>query len=421
MRRALPLLAIALLLGGCTQDDPDDVFYWLGRVTGAGGGPRAGATVSLASAASQRTPTCTPTDRLLLQFSPADDSYSLGKVGYAEVRQATAGEDGAFYFDLMRFEINPTTDDIHCFLVSTPGAGGTSARSAFFGLAKDYELPDLAQWAPALALEQGPPARVPLPELPWAPARDPVEIETGHGRSAAYGWVLAGPGGEIAWQQVTFTDPLALDPDLLEDFPGLSVSLEAWLFDQVERGGPLGSVDVSQYWTAIQSAGLAVPAGTQVPVSRGASCTVNGAPLAGCPLTDGALALAMLPTWFTSDFRPDPGKPEGPQDVVVLELPRAVLPRRVVMRDVFSNYSAPGLIFTVEGSADGGATWFRLTAEETVYAYPGAEAPGSDAFMGSGASVTWPLDAGGQPVRQVRISSNPYSSFLAAREISIFE
>ena len=30
MRRALPLLAIALLLGGCTQDDPDDTLKRLG-------------------------------------------------------------------------------------------------------------------------------------------------------------------------------------------------------------------------------------------------------------------------------------------------------------------------------------------------------------------------------------------------------
>lgn len=419
MRRALPLLAAALVLG-CTQDDPDDVFYWLGRVTDATGGPRAGATVSLASAPGQRTPACMPTDRLLLQFSPADDTYSLAKVDYAEIRQATADGDGAFFFDLMRFEINPTDGDIHCFLASAAGTGGTSARSAFFGLAKDHELPDLAQWAPALAVEQGSPARVPLPELPWTPERDPVEIDPGHARSAAYGWVLSGPGGEIAWQQVTLADPLALDPDLLEDFPGLSISLEAWLFDHVERHGPLGTTDVSEYWTAFRSPGLALAAGASAPVSRGAACTVNGAPLAGCPLTDGSLALATLPTWFGPNFQPDPRKPDGPQDVVVLALPRAVLPRRLVMRDVFSNYSAPGLIFTVEGSADG-TTWVLLTAEPVVYAYPTADVPGSDAFTGSGASVAWPLDSGGQPVRQVRISSNPSSAFMAAREISIFE
>jgi len=420
MRRALLLLAAALVLG-CTQDDPDDVFYWLGRVADAGGAPLPGATVTLGSAPGQRTPSCLPTARLLLQFSVTDNTYSLGTLDYQPVKEVAANEDGAYFFDLMRFEISPTLADIpHCFAISSERPGGTSARSATLGQATDLEFPDLVQWAPALAVQPGPPASVALPALPWAPSRDAVEIAAGHTRASAYDWVIAAPGGEIAWQQITLGDPLALDPDVLEDFPGLSVRLEAWLFDRVERHGPFGSTTGASYWTTVLPPGTPLAAGTGVPVSRGAACTMNGAPLAGCPLTDGALALASLPTWFAPGFQPDPGKPDGPQDVVVLSLPRPTLPRRLVMRDVFSNYSAPGLIFTVEGSADG-TTWFRLTAEETVYAYPSSEAPGSDAFMGSGVHVAWPLDSAGQPVQQVRITSNPYTAFMAAREISIFE
>jgi hypothetical protein len=419
MRRVPLLLASALALG-CTQNDPDDVFYWLGRVTDASGSPREGATVTLASARNQRTPACIPTERVLLQFSPVDNTYSLRKLEYQPVREAAANEDGAFYFDLMRFEINPTFEDLPCFTVSAQGPGGTSARSAAVGFAKDLEFPDLAQWVPVLAVEQGPPARVALPALPWTPSSEDVQLEPGHIRRAAYDWVLAGPGGEMAWQQVTLGDPLALDPELLEDFSGLSVSLEAWLFDQVERHGPLGSTDISQYWTAALSAGTSLSAGTAVPVSRGASCTANGEALSGCPLTDGALALAELPTWFSAGFQPDPRNPDGPRDVLVLSLPRPALPRLLVMRDIFGNYASPGMIFTVEGSADG-TTWSLLTEQEVVYAYPSASAPGLEVFFGSGVHVTWPLDAGGQPVQHVRISSNPFSAFLAAREISIFE
>ncbi|HYV48866.1 MAG TPA: hypothetical protein VFA20_28600, partial [Myxococcaceae bacterium] len=337
-RRALLLLATALGLG-CTQDDPDDVFYWLGRVDDAGGAPRPGATVALADAPSQRTPSCIPTARLLLQFSVVDNTYSLGTLDYQPLKETAANEDGDWFFDLMRFEISPTLNDApHCFLISSQGPGGTSIRSTTPGQATDLEFPDLVQWAPALAVQPGPPASVAPPDLPWAPSRDAVEIDVGHTRTSAYDWVIAGPGGEIAWQQITLGDPLALDPDLLEDFPGLSVGLEAWLFDQVEHHGPFGSTSGAVYWTAVQSPGTALATGTATPVSRGAACTMNGAALAGCPLTDGALALASLPTWFTPDFHPDPGKPDGPQDVVVLSLPRAAVPRRLVMRDVFSNY-----------------------------------------------------------------------------------
>src|SRR6185295_383138 len=248
-RRALLLLATALGLG-CTQDDPDDVFYWLGRVDDAGGAPRPGATVALADAPSQRTPSCIPTARLLLQFSVVDNTYSLGTLDYQPLKETAANEDGDWFFDLMRFEISPTLNDApHCFLISSQGPGGTSIRSTTPGQATDLEFPDLVQWAPALAVQPGPPASVAPPDLPWAPSRDAVEIDVGHTRTSAYDWVIAGPGGEIAWQQITLGDPLALDPDLLEDFPGLSVGLEAWLFDQVEHHGPFGSTSGAVYWT----------------------------------------------------------------------------------------------------------------------------------------------------------------------------
>src|SRR5262249_2688983 len=158
--------------------------------------------------------------------------------------------------------------------------------------------------------------------------------------------------GELAWQQLTEVDPLALDPELLEDFPGLSVTLQAWHDDVVDTRGLLATEDESEYATAITPAGVGSATGGVLPASRGAACTINDAPFAGCPLTDGSLELKTLPTWF---FTPQPmPDPSTALDRIVLTLPRAIVPRLLVLRELVSSAYGAGLQCTVEGSDDDG-------------------------------------------------------------------
>jgi hypothetical protein len=232
--------------------------------------------------------------------------------------------------------------------------------------------------------------------------------------------MLAGPQGALAWQQLTEVDPLALDPELLEDFTGLSVTLQAWHDDLVESRGIFASGDFSEYATAITPAGLAIAAGGMVPASRGAACTVNDAPLSGCPLTDGSLELVELPTWFfTADPNDPMPDPSTSLDRIVLTLPGPIVPRLLVLRDVVSSAYGAGLKYTVEGSDDG-VDWFPLVDGEVEF-YPTADLPGSANFYGNGVHLRQALDSGGRTVRQVRITSGTFTGFLAGREISVFE
>jgi hypothetical protein len=270
-------------------------------------------------------------------------------------------------------------------------------------------------WGAALVEQPGTPPRVALPGLPWEPTEGtspPSFDETT--RRTGYDWVISA-GGEMAWDERTDSAPLLLRPELLEDFPSPTATLQAWLSTTVVRQLPLGGLDATDYQTMAQAPPIALSSQGVVPASRGAACRFTGQPLAGCPLTDGSLSLAMLPTGVK--LRYDPGLPPPPPDEIILELARPVVPRLLVMRDLHG-FEYGSAIISVEGSADG-TDWTPLAPELMVEPPSGIEPmPG---FNGTGGSFLVDLDSQGEPVQLIRISAGIGTAFVAAREISVFE
>ena len=423
MRRASPRLtaavtaAAAVALAGCIPQDPDDVFYFLGRVTDVAGAGLAGATVTLETQSTRTSGGCGATDRLSIA---RDEDSIFVQASYAPMREATANEDGFFYFDLMRFEITPASYSSSCFAVFAQGPGGGNARSTSYGTAKDLVYPDLAIWDGAsLGVAPGAPASVGLPPLPWTPSREGYQLdEYGSIRRVLYDWTLVAPGDVLIWHQLTEGDPLLLEPEVVQDFSGLSVRLESWNADTVLRDGPFGSFDYTDYRTVIRTPPVAISVPGTVPISRGAACTVNGEPLPGCPLTDGSAELVMLSTWLDDPWDPRTGPPPDSTDEVVLELAQPVVPRLLVVHEIHGPAILATMSFTIEGWSDSSG-WLPLAPD--VDYFPETENQGTNGFYGSGAFFKLDLDSGGEPIRKVKLTTGGYTGWVAAREISVFD
>jgi hypothetical protein len=187
----------------------------------------------------------------------------------------------------------------------------------------------------------------------------------------------------------------------------------------VETASPFGFSSSTVVLDRMRSPLTAVPQGSHVPVSRGAACRRDGAPLPSCPLTDGALEPVLLGRTQQSPsgpilVEPDPQAPDA--ELFQVELPYEVVLRTLVLRSFSVQPHAP---VQVEGSADG-QTWHPLAE------VPPEELQSSEPFFsyralrGEARFLLLELDPATPPVRFVRLVSQQ-ASLVSLSELSLFE
>jgi hypothetical protein len=170
-------------------------------------------------------------------------------------------------------------------------------------------------------------------------------------------------GDGLAWQtQPGVPSPVAVGADVLEDFTleaqVRAMAVGSWYFEPL--GGASSDVEFRLEW---RSGRRALPAGTRVPVSRGAACfpPQDGA----CPWTDGKLAPVELSTRpvlvdpnVPSPVEPPPSEPP-PKLVAEVGLTLATPTRlsRAVIRGLESGQSYPNIQKVVLLGTEDGITW----------------------------------------------------------------
>lgn len=292
MRRVWPWALV--LLAGCHS--PDDVMWLRGVVEQA---PRR--------------------VELLRSVDPLDGCLSL-----APWRAQDSDADGGYAFQVVRAEVEQLTNGWPlCLEVLARFPSGTEHRIDWStGVQASLELPPLRDWAPGFVFEAH---------------TDHVHFTRPEGcvaNEVTFDHLVVSQPGALVWTATATSSPLdggapeglAVPPEVLEDFAGLTLSIETarWGCSQGVEGVPPReqSAPVPERWRAGE---VATTSGRTPPASRSASCD-TGTP---CPLTDGVLTPVVLPGG-TRVLRFDVAQPVRVRTVVLRGLVSAA--SRVLVR-----------------------------------------------------------------------------------------
>lgn len=284
MKRAF-VLAVAML-AGCHS--PDDVMWLRGVVEQA------------------------PRRVELLRSQDAMDFCAAP----APWRAQDSDADGGYAFQVVRSEVEPPGRGWPlCLVVHTRFESGTEHRVDWqMGVQARLELPTLRDWAPDFSIE--PDGGVVRLTRPDGCVTGPFTVDH----------LTVRQGEDVVWTSTASSLPLdggppellSVPPEALEDFTGLTVSLETarqGCSSGVEGVPPrANTLSVLERWTAGQ---VLRTSGRTPAVSRAASCD-TGAP---CPFTDGLLTPVVLPPGTT---------------VLRFDFAQPVRVRRVVLRGLVS-------------------------------------------------------------------------------------
>ncbi|HZH03135.1 MAG TPA: hypothetical protein VEY30_05070, partial [Myxococcaceae bacterium] len=277
--------------------------------------------------------------------------------------------------------------------VTATSEEGAESTASFSGSDEDADLNELPLWrSRPEATEQD--AALSL--------RHPPLTVRGELESEPYvGW-QALSGGRPFWEE-PFVVTGATWPDrLLEDFdePRVRVALRSRSFP------PDGEVDLTDaipYDMEAYTPSAAVASRTRVPASRGGRCPAVR-PDGLCPFTDGALE----PVSFAA---PGPLAPSTTE--VIVELPRPVAARHLILRNMF----AAGIYGVEVAGAQSAESPWQLLASRAV------ELPPRNTFFMDGPSLylDLPLDGEVGPVSRIRLKINGDGVTPTLAELSIFE
>lgn len=368
MRRALRLLPLLSLAAttGCERYPEDPVFAY-GKVLRADGSPVAGQTVAFDRGANPDT------------LSGSGDVYPLPD--FQPYTTATTLPDGSFTLELTYGDLS--SDDLASYgdfrqyrfrTVGPLDEQGQAVIGSFHIRGGDVELPPLRPWGTGLGLSStaaGPAVSFasppPVPERPVA-ALSPIEFDVDGNAHVvdptAPSAVVQLHGTEgLVWQHLDAVSPWVPSAYVLEDFATeaqvRALSVGSWYFQTL--GGDSGSLDFRLEW---RGGRVALPAGTRLPLSRGAACwpARDGA----CPWTDGKLASVALapPINLNPNRPPDPGTPPPEPPVLVKEVGLSLAAPTRVSRAVIRGLRVgesypPQQTVVLEGSEDG-TTWRTL-------------------------------------------------------------
>lgn len=262
MRRAWPL--VVAMLAGCHS--PDDVMWLRGVVEQA------------------------PRSVELLRSQDAMDFCTAP----APWRTQDSDADGGYGFQVVRAEVEqPGRGWPLCLVVRTRFESGTEHRVDWpMGVQASLELPPLRDWAPDASIESdGGVVRLTRPEgcvtSPFTADRLTVR-----------------QGDDVVWSATAASSPLdggppevlSLPPEALEDFTGLTLSLETarpGCSEGVEGVPPRAqTLSVLERWRAGE---VVLASGNMAPASRGVSCDTA----TPCPFTDARLTPVVLPPGTT--------------------------------------------------------------------------------------------------------------------------
>jgi hypothetical protein len=385
MRRALRLLPLLSLAATGCEHYPEDPVFAYGKVLRADGSPVAGQTVAFDRGANPDT------------LSSSGEVYPLPD--FQPFTTATTLPDGSFTLELtfgdLFEELSPGEQprDFRFRTVSPLDETGQAAIGSFAIRGGDVELPPLRPWNTNLGLSStaaGPAvtfaAPPPVPERPLA-ARPtlnydvdgtPHEVDSSTPSAVVQ---LHGADG-LVWQQLDASSPWVPSAYVLEDFASeaqvRALSVGSWHFQTL--GGSSGSLDFRLEW---RGGRVALPAGTRLPLSRGAACwpARDGA----CPWTDGKLAPVVLaPPIVIGPDRPGPVEPPREPPVFVKEVGVSLAAPTRVSRAVLrglrvSESYPPQQTVVLQGSEDG--TAWRTLARVPVPGRSSDEPPAFDLFL----------------------------------------
>ena len=295
--------------------------------------------------------------------------------GDSEWKSVKTGTDGSFSQTWLGADTK-NGNIARCFSLQVPGGSKGSYVNAQFSVQSDQvQIPTLQQWS-------GAPAAAATTNGVNVSFKNVSETQPDVGTTHPLIHVQDA-GGRTAWTQDAPFVPTLLNDDILEDGHGLTA------FISVSRSVTTGknSFDIYQ-----QSDSVALPTRTEVPLSRGASCTYPEAPTP-CLLTDGDLTLPV-------SFK------EGTRQVVI-QLDKAQVLRKAILRnlEVTAGLKPQGLV--LEGSTDG-TTWVTLAnlLDDSASVRPFIEASLSTST----------------PVSQVRLTLSDSGSItlLGLSELSLF-
>ncbi|WXH31901.1 hypothetical protein WA016_05880 [Myxococcus stipitatus] len=314
-----------------------------------------------------------PLSETLLKIHRGDNSACSLAIFSSTWRSVKTRTDGTFELDLLGADTR-SGSFARCFIIASPTrAEGRGVSASFLVQASEVALPTLQEWTGTLtatAAAQG----VSVNFRPLSATHGAGEDE--------YTLAVRGPNVFPIWAAYKVTPPVSLSDYALEDAANLKAVASA------ERDAKVGDVTVDLSYS---SDTVALPRRTRVPVSRGATCTYVGAELP-CRLTNGDLGNVVN---FQSGVRE-----------VSFRLPRAVVPRKAVLRNFVLNGSMSELV--LEGSADG-TQWASL----------------ANLLAGAGAQAFMEVDlTGTTAVSQVRIRAVPRdatSDLRSLAQLSLFE
>lgn len=279
--------------------------------------------------------------------------------------------NGLFTFDLTGAETQTDSDLARCFRLMLPtDAKGAGLYADFLVQIEEVEIPELRLWNGAVTA---------------ATATEGAEVTftklfDTHGYDGTTTLRLTREM-DLAWRVEEATSPVALSAHVLEDFANLDAQLH--VARSVNGSG-------TEFKLHYDSDKADVPAGTLVPVSRGAKCTIADKTYeSACPYTDGKLDVVSADS--------------GPELKVTFATPTKL--KKAVLRDLSHNIAAKVVI---EGSADGGQNWTQL-----------AELPqgATNDFIEVDLSQTAPA----VDVVRLSVQGQGEPKILSLREVSYFE
>jgi hypothetical protein len=396
---ALGCILMVGVLAGCSGE-PDDVFYYSGRVVDEHGQPLAGRAVRLSTAASEYC------------WNAGAMAASPFEAPFQSIFETKSDAKGQFLLEPMRFQLGDESQPACAKLELDDTQPHRRTAVVFTPAPVDQSFVDNGLWTgQSLATEERPDgfvarlqggwpfAQVNVPGTPFTEPKDDTA-------QRYYRWSLRTPDG-LAW---TSSDEAAHLPlEALEDFGETRLVLESWTQAPYRvEPGPLGSVPIYQHARASGPSTAVTPRGG-VPVSRRAECWYFGQPFIPCTFTDGKLERAVPLEYERGSFvGPDPTVPVR----VRLPSPRGL--RALVVRGVTA-FDSQSL--DIEGTADG-STWVPLgTLSLPVQVYD-SEGRTNWEIENPGSFRIVTLDPSAGAVQEVRLRG---AHVFRANELSLFE
>lgn len=267
-----------------------------------------------------------PLANTLLSISRSSNSECAFSLIFGDLdwKAVKTGADGTFSQTWLGADTR-SGDIARCFTLNVPGGAKGSSLSTDFHVQSDQlQFPLLQQWSGTLAAA----ATTGGVNVSF---KDVSETQPDVGTTSPLLHVVN--ANSTLWTMDASGSPTLLDDDLLEDATGLSA------YVSVSRSVTQGKNTFAIYQ---RSDSVDLPARTQVPLSRGASCTYPSA-TTPCPLTDGDLGTSVL---FQQGTRQ-----------VVIQLAKAQVLHKALLRNLNVVPKPFGLV--LEGSSDG-VVWLPL-------------------------------------------------------------